>query len=336
MPTLLAQIAPQRSTQYAELATTLAPHELRISPLGRQIESIEPFTLGRQPYLKVAINGELDAALRRELGGLAMTSAFFWYYDQLGEVEGPLLKPIETLFEPLFPPDLMSSRRYKGKTSEIFTHFLCNVGRYSSNFAQQDWTKLRIFDPLMGGGTTLLTGLVLGAEVIGIEENEQAVESAAAFLKQYVREEGIRCKISEERLKGLGKRWWFTLGKEFERRCVLVRGDTTQADLLLKGFKKPHLIVADLPYGVQHFGQFAETLAAALPVWQKVLEPGGTITLSWESTRFRRAQIVEMIHSVPALVVLDEPPYNQLAHQVDRVIKQRDVIVARFESPDLL
>lgn len=336
MPTLLAQIAPQRSTQYAELATELAPHELRLSALDKQIESIEPFMLGRQPYLKLEISGDLNEALRRELGGLAMSSAFFWYYDQLGEVEGPLLKPIETPFEPMFPPDLMAMRRYKGKTSELFTHFLCNVGRYSSAFAQQDWTKLRIFDPLMGGGTTLFTGLVLGAEVIGIEENEQVVESTAAFLKQYVREEGIRCKISEERLKGLGKRWWFTMGKEIERRCVLVRGDTTQADLLLKGFKKPHLIVADLPYGVQHFGKFAETLVAALPVWQKVLEPGGTITLSWESTRFPRNKIVNMIHSVPALVVLDEPPYNQLTHRVDRVIKQRDVVVARFESPDLI
>jgi hypothetical protein len=334
VPTLLAQIAPQRSTQYAELATTLAPHELRLSPLGSQIESIESFTLGRQPYLKLEISGELDNTLRRELGGLAMSSAFFWYYEQLGEIEGPLLRPVDTLFEPMFPPDLMSARRYKGKTSELFTHFLCSVGRYSSAFARQDWTKLRLFDPLMGGGTTLLTGLVLGAEAIGIEENEQVVESTAAFLKQYVREEGIRCKISEERLKGLGKRWWFTLGKEIERRCVLVRGDTTQADLLLKGFKKPHLIVADLPYGVQHFGQFAETLAAALPVWQKVLEPGGTITLAWESAHFPRKQMTDLIHSVPALVVLDKHPYNQLAHRVDRVIKQRDVIVARFESPN--
>lgn len=330
MPSLLAQIAPQRSTPYTELATTLAPHELRLSPLGRQIEAIEPVTLGRQPYLRIEISGELDDSTRRELGTLAMTSAFFWHYDRLGEVEGPLLKPVDTLFEPLFPPDLMSARRYKGKTSEIFTHFLCSVGRYSSAFASHDWRKLRLFDPLMGGGTTLFTGLVLGAEVIGIENNEQTVDSTAAFLKQYVREEGIRCKISEERLKGLGKRWWFTLGKEVERRCVLVRGDTTQADLLLKGFKKPHLIVADLPYGVQHFGQFAETLAAALPVWQKVLEPGGTITLAWESARIRRAKIVDLIHSVPALVVQDGPPYDQLAHQVDRVIKQRDVIVARF------
>src|SRR5690606_18182819 len=127
VPTLLAQIAPQRSTQYAELATELAPHELRLSALDKQIESIEPFMLGRQPYLKLEISGDLNEALRRELGGLAMSSAFFWYYDQLGEVEGPLLKPIETPFEPMFPPDLMAMRRYKGKTSELFTHFLCNV-----------------------------------------------------------------------------------------------------------------------------------------------------------------------------------------------------------------
>ncbi len=332
MATLLAQIAPQRSTQYTALASALAPVELQLSRLGHQIDAIEPVTLGRERYLKLTINGDINADLFRELGGLALTSAFFWYYERLAEVEGPLLKPIETAFNPIFPPDLMASRRYKGKTSELFTHFLCNVARSSSAFAHQDWQQLRLFDPLMGGGTTLLTGLVLGAEVIGIEQNQKTVDATATFIKQYAREQGIACKVREERLKTLGKRWWFTLGKVPERRCVLVRGDTTAADVLVQGFKKPHLIVADLPYGIQHSGQLAEMLRDALPVWMRVLPPGGAITLAWESTRFPREEIMALMQAVPGLTVFDQPPYMEMVHRVDRVIKQRDVIVARVNE----
>ena len=331
MATLLAQIAPQRSTQYVELATHLAPVELQLSALGRQIESIDSITLGRETYLKLEISGDLEADLLRELGWLALTSAFFWHYERLADVEGPFLKPVHTLFDPPFPPDLMTSRRYKGKTSELFTHFLCNIARASSNFAHLDWQQLRLFDPLMGGGTTLLTGLVLGAEVIGVEHNLKTVESTAAFIKQYAREQGIACKISQERLKGLGKRWWFTLGKTPPRRCVLAQGDTMQTPDMLHGFKKPHLIVADLPYGIQHQGQLTDLLNTALPVWIERLEPGGVVTLAWESTRFPREAMVALFQAFPELTVIDHPPYTTMAHQVDRVIKRRDVIVARLD-----
>lgn len=331
MSTILAQVAPQRSTPYAELASTLAPQELLLSPLGQHIQSIVPVSLGRQEYLRIELEAALDEALLRELGWLAMSSVFFEHYDRVGDVEGPLLKPVDTVFEPVLPPDLMTARRYKGKTSELFTHFMCNIGRYSSAFAAQDWKKLRLFDPLMGGGTTLLTGLVLGAEVIGIEQNPKDVESTVAFLRQYGREQKIPCKVTEERLKGLGKRWWVTIGRTLPRRCVLVRGDAAQADVLLKGFKKPHLIVADLPYGIQHFGQFIDTLAEVLPVWAGVLEPGGTITLAWEATHFPRQKMIDVFQQVSGLTVLNQPPYDQLAHRVDRVIKQRDVIVARVD-----
>jgi hypothetical protein len=39
--------------------------------------------------------------------------------------------------------------------------------------------------------------------------------------------------------------------------------------------------------------------------------------------------MIDLIQSTSALVVLDESPYDRMAHRVDRVIKRRDVIVAR-------
>ena len=334
MITLLAQIAPQRSTQYSALANDLAAPELQLSPLGPQITNIGPLTLGGQTYLRFDLPATPDEGAVRELGLLAMTSAFFVYYDNLGETAGPLLRPLETYFQPTLPPDLIMTRRYRGKTNELFTHFLCNIARFSSAFADQPWQNLRLFDPLAGGGTTLFTALVLGAnQVAGVEQSEEDVKSTAAFLREYMREAQIGCQVKEERLKKLGLRWAITLGKKPAQQCTLVAGETAQAAALLPGFK-PHLSVADLPYGIQHQGALTALLTNALPVWTKMLMPGGALVLAWDSTRFTRAELIALVETVAPLAVLNDPPYNTLAHRVDRVIKQRDVLVAQLRRSD--
>ncbi len=68
MNTLLAQIAPQRSTQYSALANELAAPELQLSPLGQQMTNIGPLTLGGQAYLKFDLHTEPDEAQAHELG----------------------------------------------------------------------------------------------------------------------------------------------------------------------------------------------------------------------------------------------------------------------------
>ncbi len=329
MPSYLAQIAPQRSTQYAALADALAPHELALCPLGQPASNVTPVSLAGQAYLKFDLASPLDDAARRELGMLAMTSAFFDYRPALEGEAGPWLRPVETGFAPAFPPDLVMTRRYKGKTNELFTHFLCNVARFSSAFVNTPWADLRVLDPLAGGGTTLFVALVLGASAYGVEKDQGDVESTATFIEQYAREQGIACGLKEERLKKLGHRWWFTLGRETPHQCVLACGDTAQAAELMGNVKRPHLIVGDLPYGIQHYGELEGLLTAALPVWAGLLLPGGAMALAWESTRFPRQDMIALAQSACALTALDAPPYNQLSHRVDRVIKNRDVLVLR-------
>lgn len=328
MTTLLAQIAPQRSTQYTALARDLATPELQLSPLGRSITGIEPVTLGSQDYLRCTLSEAPTLAQLCELGMLAMTSAYFLYYDRIGDVAGPLLRPLETGFAPALPPDLVATRRYRGKTNELFTHFLCNVARFSSDFADQPWSNLFLLDPLMGGGTTLFTGLVLGAQVAGIEQDTEDVKSTAAFLSQYLKQERISHRMQPERLKKLGLRWSFNIGKKESRQCLMANGDTLQAPALLPGFK-PHLLVADLPYGIQHQGQLTALLTNALPVWVTMMRPGGAIVLAWDATRVSRTTLLETISAFPKLSIYNRPPYDQMTHQVDRVIKARDVLVAQ-------
>lgn len=329
MTTILAQIAPQRSTQYMALSSALAPHELELSPIGPHITSMVPIEMADQAYLKLTMDTLPDDDQIKELGMLAMTKSFFQYYERLGEHEGPFLRPIEAHFSPTLPYDLVMTRRYQGKTNESFTHFMCNIARFSSDFSGLPWNQLRIFDPLAGGGTTLFMALVLGANAAGVEKNTKNTHSTAVFLKQYTKEQGIACAIKEERLKKLkGKRWRFTIGTETTQECILARGDTAQSEKLIAGFRKPHLIVCDLPYGIQHQGKLKALLAEALPVWASLLQPGGAMAMAWESTRFPRTDMIALIESESPLHVLNHPPYNMLTHQVDRVIKQRDVIVA--------
>jgi hypothetical protein len=329
MTTLLAQIAPQRSTQYAALATTLAPYELQLCPLGAPIGTPAPLRLGGQTYLQFDLPAPPDARQRYELGALAMTNGYFLYHSEIQGQPGPFLQPIESGFTPAQPPELVEARRYRGKTNELLCHFLCNIARFSSRFANEPWSQLRVLDPLMGGGTMLFTALVLGAEAAaGVEQSEQDVKSTVAFLRDFTREARISTTVKEERLRRLGLRWNFSLGKIAPQRAIFSQGDTRRAQELIPAFK-PHLIVTDLPYGIQHLGPLAELLGQALPVWAAMLLPGGVLAFSWDATRFPRAAMVEQVQAVSALLVRDAAPYNQLAHRVDRVIKQREILVAQ-------
>jgi predicted RNA methylase len=328
MATLLAQLAPQRSTQYGDLVSALAPHELILGPLGSQLRDLTPVEIAGQAYLRFELPDLPNAEQLTELGTLATVSAYFETIDQLDGRPGPWLRPLDTGFQPILPAELASARRYRGKTNELLSHFLCNLARYSSHFANKPWTDLRVLDPLAGGGTILFCALMLGAEVAGVEQDEQDVRTTVAFVRQFCQEAGIACRVQEERLRKVGRRTSMTIGKNPPRRCILAQGDTTQTAAFVTGFK-PHFIITDLPYGIQHNGPLVELLTRGLPVWTNLLPPGGTLVYAWDSTRFERGEMVSLVEATAPLAVLNHSPYDQLAHRVDRVIKRRDILVAR-------
>jgi len=328
MPVVVAQIAPQRSTQYTEMVTELAPYEMVLSAVGSQItDGIHLVELGTQHYLKFQLETLSDASLEA-FSNLVMTDAYFLYYDNIADEDGPFLKPIEMMPSNFLPSSLVSTRRYRGKTNELFTQFMCNLARYSSDYSSTPWSKLTILDPLAGGGTTLLVGITLGADVVGVEKDKKVNEGTVAFLKQYTKEGRIPVNFRVDKLKNVGKRWFITLDKSV--RCVIGQGDTSNVHHFVNGLKRPQLIVTDLPYGIQHRAEWKEMLVEALPAWADVLADGGALVFSWNATKFSRDDMMELINEVSDFKVINDPPYNQLIHQVDRVIKQRDVIVARL------
>jgi len=136
----------------------------------------------------------------------------------------------------------------------------------------------------------------------------------------------------DERSRRAGRRYQFEIGhKGATRALVLAHGDTCQANLHLQevpGGPRVHAIVGDLPYGIQHFAEIAGMLQKALPAWQQLLLPGGTLALAWNATRVERANMIALLEEQTQLKVRNDPPYTQLAHTVDRVIKKRDIVVA--------
>jgi SAM-dependent methyltransferase len=331
--TYVAQISPQRSTQYTNVARDLAAAELLASPLGQALADVAMEQIAGQDYLKFTVTGaSLSPEQLEQIAGMAMLGSLFEFFPVIGDVEGPLLRPTSAVYPYFISADLASIRRYKGKTNEFFTRFLLNIAKNASDFRDTEWRDLKMLDPLCGGGTTLFAALSLGAHVAGIELDRGDVESTATFLTQFCRESRIQISVTEERLRKLAsaRRWLFLIGKkENQRRCMLANGDAVQARELTSGFGQPHLIVTDLPYGIQHQAPLSALLTARLPAWAELLQPGGAIAFSWDATRFSRAEMVEFVEQVAPLDVVQRPPYDAIAHRVDRVVKRRDVIVTK-------
>jgi hypothetical protein len=318
--TLIARIAPQRATQYADMAETLALPELAVSPLGAMLRESAIVSLAGQPYVKITVD-----ASPPPLPLFATLSEWFDYFDHIGETAGPLLRPI-SIEEPLrFTPDLVEARRYKGKTNELLTHFLVNIARWTHG------NQPRIlFDPMAGGGTLAFTALRFGLSVLGVERDKEAVAGTDTFLRTYFQQERIKHNRMQEKRKA-GHRFRFTLPQE--QSITIAQGETRDTLTLLSdlpGTPHPDLVVGDLPYSIQHNARYPlpAILSDALPVWYDVAAPGAVLVLTWNATTLKREQMLELV-AKGGWSSVTGGAYDRMAHQVDRVIKVRDVVVAR-------
>ncbi|HEX7733898.1 MAG TPA: hypothetical protein VF458_03520 [Ktedonobacteraceae bacterium] len=331
------KITPQRSTQYANMAQALAEPELLASPLGKSIAGMELARLAGQEYMLVELKSEqAQAELLEELAELlprlGTVSEGYEYFSELAGVAGPLLRPVEPRFTPFVPLEMAEVRRYKGKTNELFTRVLLNLAIFAGAYREHFRERLRVLDPLAGGGTTLFLALAAGYDAFGIELNRHDVETTEVFVRQYFHGEHVVYKELDERGRKAGRRYQFAVGpKDEPHYLILVHGETAQAPQHMQevpGGPRVHAVVGDLPYGIQHFGEIEGLLTQALPAWERLLLPGGTLALAWNATRIERAELQRLVASRTKLRVREEAPYTQLEHAVDRVIKKRDVLIA--------
>jgi hypothetical protein len=320
---LALRIRPQQSTQYGQLTERLASAEVRASPVGASLRDVRTERLAGSPYVVAELEGPLEPHVPT-LSRLACVSDLFEL------LEGPLLRPIEPAFHAHVPVEMAEARRYKGKTSDVFSHLLLNLALFAGAFAERPTERLRVLDPLCGGATTCFLALAHGHDALGIELQRADADSSATFARGYFKEERIPFKEVKERTAA-GPRWRFEAGpRDDQRLLALMAGDARDAAAHLHGLPggaRVHAIAGDLPYGIQHDGEVESLLAEALPAWVELLLPGGAVALAWNASRLGRPRVEELVRAA-GLEPRTEGPYADLEHRVDRVIKQRDVVVA--------
>lgn len=280
---------------------------------------------------------------------LSRLSFVFAIFEMETRKEGYVLLPIRKIRTGAMNDDVSTILKYTGKTNELFTRMMINIGLLSSQYSKG--TKISLMDPVAGKGTTLFEAALSGFDAYGVEIGEKAVHEMCIFFRKYLETGKFKHMVAQERISGEGRifksemtRFEYSVSKEAQKAgekqvLCMVEGDSRYADHYFRR-EQFHLIVGDLPYGVQH-GSHSQTISpsltrnprelvkACLPAWLEVLKPGGTIVLAWNRFVLEREAFASVFH-IKGLTVLNDPPYDGFVHRVDQAIN-RDILVVRKE-----
>lgn len=248
------------------------------------------------------------------------------------------MMPLISAKRPEVGGDLSSMLKYKGKTSELFTRSLISLAALESDFADGMFTRLALFDPMCGRGTTLFESLNRGWNAVASDLDASDVDQGYAYFKRY---------LEFNRFKHESKDFSMTVGKtQVKRRQITFSRSGGKMDdgALTASFiasdienaanaHRPgsfHLVVCDLPYGVQHAPGGDRSLDAlltrALLPLRRVLKPGGAIALSFNTYTMKRSRMIELL-SGAGFEPLDDASYRNLSHWVEQAVL-RDFAVA--------
>ena len=259
--------------------------------------------------------------------------------------EGELLRPMPLVRESYLPEDIAEVLKYKGKTNADFTSMMLHCAKAASDFART-WEPLCILDPICGRGTTLFCALQEGQRAIGVEWDAKAIAEADTYFSRYLKYHKMKHRRTTGSLTlprgGNAKeiRYFFSNSnqsyQEGEGRTLrLVTGDTRDTVQML-GTQSCHLIVGDIPYGVQHAPKqggkatlLSKLFSEAIPVYQKTLKPGGVIALSFNEYTLSR-NVIEQAMENAGLTVLRQFPYGDFSHWVEQAV-QRDIVIGKRE-----
>lgn len=309
---------------YFQTAATLAQTELQLLQLPLVSDTVQVEEIAGLSYL---VFDSLQPLETPDLEKIARFSPTYGLFQK----EGELLRPLALPNPQVFDRSVATILKYHGKTNELFTRMLVNIAYTVSNKSPKD---IKLLDPVAGKGTTLFEALSLGSSVYGVEVQEKSVLEGHTHLKKFMEQGKIKHKTGAIRVSGPNKS--FTAKRhtvELEQQHFeLVCGDSKFCgDLFSSDFF--HVIVGDLPYGVQHGNQAggkhrspSGLLHACARGWHKVLKKQGVLVLAWNTLVLPRTQMVEILEKY-GFSVCDAPLFLTLEHQVDASIL-RDVVVA--------
>ena len=330
-------LKPHPNARYRQSVSQLAMIELQTILRAWSVEA-EPSCemLGSEPFLLFDAP-QMPSGLWR---ALSCHSACCLLCEVTQE---RLLKPL--VKEPAFfmPEELPQVLKYKGKTNADFTMMLLNCAIAASDFATAS-QPLTVLDPVCGKGTTAFCALCLGHHAIGVDRDEKALHEADTYLARSLKLNRFKHKraTGSQTLSGGGhvQTVDFTMARTAEeqkqgdiRTLRLISGDSGQLARMMKP-NSCHVIVGDLPYGVQHAPQEGHGLSSPERLLSRiaggcaqVLKKGGIAAFSFNAFTLTREKAAAALEAA-GLEVLSQPPFDGFAHWVEQAV-ERDAVLAR-------
>lgn len=220
------------------------------------------------------------------------------------EKSGHQLIPLDITPDFVLHEDFVFGSKFKGKTSELLTQLLINVGLKTIGPV----SNAKLLDPMCGRATTLLWGMRYGMKTRGIEQDQKAIADIRQSVKKWTK---IHRQKHELKEGFVGKSNKQKQGKFIEfsaegSSMKVITGDSSQASELLNG-EKFHLVIADLPYGVQFTAGKPRNPLAVLencaPEWVDTMKPDGAMVLAFNNYLPEREKLIDLFeeHGLEAL-----------------------------------
>lgn len=298
---------------FADL-TAVATAELRAHFPGCEVTEDRRAAL---TFLDVALGADAAPTLAR----LSFVQGIF------APAEGDQLRLLDEAPGYLLPADLVWGAKYRGKTHELVTQLAINVALASCEAKAKK--GYRLLDPMAGRGTTLLWAARYGIDAWGIEQDPQALSHMQRHVKRQTKLHRIKHKqqrgsVGRRRKDGVGQ---FLEFRFLESATKLITGDSRGATNLLNDMRF-HLIVSDLPYGIQHTAPGGtrdplELLASCAPGWAASLRKGGAMVLIFNRFQPSRGDLIE-VFTDQGLDALDFEAPHRMSESI-----LRDLVVFR-------
>lgn len=334
--TYALMLTPHPNIRYRESLKALARAEVSalLSRLGMETE----------PYLWEAGGSVFlcfDAPAMDEAGwALLSTASGVCFFAE--RREGGLVPLDPEHIHTSLDRDLPALLKYKGKTNETFTEMLLNLAYWNSGFLGET-QPLWVLDPMCGKGTGPLTALLRGWNAVGIEMDRKDLKELGDYFARYLEFHRVKHRRTQGSRTVPGEKpvmeTEFTFAenaaalKQAPQVLRLYPADAALAAGLLKE-KSMHLLLCDLPYGVQHGpggesgrGGLLQLMRRILPAFFRVLKPGGAMALSFNTFTLGRKPLADCVEAA-GFTLCAGGPYDNMEHWVEQAVN-RDVIVAR-------
>ncbi len=330
---------PHANSRYQEAARPLSTAELLLL-LGEKSLSDPRFEqIGGVPFLR------FDSPLAAPELHAALSDHAHLYLLTEVQQHGCLI-PIGGQRPAYLGQDLPSILKYKGKTNEVFTHFLINMAAHSSAFAGKAQTRLRLLDPMCGRGTALFDAINRGWDAVGADIDRADIHEADAFFKRYLEYHKFKHQAKELSLTLPGRRaiprklYRFASTPEaFKANEVselsLINADAQDAISALPQ-KHFHVAAIDLPYGVQHapgargkIEPVEALLRRTLPLLRERLLPGGAVALSFNVNNLPLEKARDLLRQA-RFEVMTGDAYDHLGHWVEQAVTRDAAVGVRL------